>query len=238
MSDKCYISVVLDRSGSMSSCQDATIKGFNDFLKDQKEAPGEATLTLVQFDDQYEVVHNNLDIKEVPNLSSKTFCPRGSTALLDAIGRTVNTSRQNIENMPEADRPSKVLFVIITDGAENASSEYDKDAVFKMVEDFKTKGWQFVFIGANQDAIKTAQSYGGATGSSLNYNASDAGTKAMYNTLSQSTRSFRCCAQSVISSPSYAFFDPNSQPANPVDLGSDITASGTNTDPLKSEVKP
>jgi uncharacterized protein YegL len=224
MSDKCCIAVVLDRSGSMSGCQDATIKGFNDFLKDQKSAPGEATFTLVQFDDQYEVVHNNINIQDVPNLTTQTFCPRGSTALLDAIGRTVNTTRNNIEKMAEDERPNKVLFAIITDGQENVSKEYDRTAVFKMVEDLKEKGWQFAFIGANQDAIQTASGFSVQAGAALNYQANDDGTQVMFNTLSCSTLKYRTMAPDKLGAD-YCFFNPDAQPAKDIDLSSDPLAT-------------
>ena len=159
--DLCEIVMVLDRSGSMSGCQDATIKGFNEFLEEQKKEPGEASLTLAQFDHEYEVVHDGKPLVDVLPLTSQTFQPRGTTALLDAIGTTINSVGRRLEATAEADRPGKVLFVILTDGIENASREFQCKQVFDMIHHQEDKyNWKFVFIGADQDAIASAASLG------------------------------------------------------------------------------
>ncbi len=155
------IAFILDRSGSMQPVTEAAISGFNQFLHDQQEAEtagdGLARLTLVQFDDQYEVPINNLPISEVVDLDTTTFVPRGSTALLDAIGRTLDAFGNRIQGLPESQRPDQVIFAIFTDGWENSSVTYSwLDIAGKIRHHREQDGWQFLFLGANQDAIATA----------------------------------------------------------------------------------
>jgi hypothetical protein len=154
-----------------------TIGGFNEFLKTQKAAPGEATFTLVQFDDQYEIVHDGINIKEVPELIAETFVPRGWTALLDAIGRTVNTTGARLAALSEDERPSKVIFLILTDGEENKSTEFTRAKINEMIKhQTEVYQWDFVFLGANQDAIKSGESMGIKAGNSMTYVADSQGT--------------------------------------------------------------
>jgi hypothetical protein len=186
------INIVLDRSGSMEVVRTDTIGGFNTFLQSQKEAPGEATLTLAQFDDQYEIVYGGKNIQDVPPLTAKTFVPRGSTALLDAIGRTINATGSRLEAMPEDERPGRVLFVILTDGQENASREFKKDQINKMIEDqTDIYQWDFVFLGANQDAIQEGSGMGFMAGNSMTYSVSASGVSAAYSSLSMSACGYR-----------------------------------------------
>ena len=130
---KCDITVVLDRSGSMEAVADDTIGGFNHFVKDQREEAGSACLTLVQFDTEYEFVHRALPIAEVPRLTRQTFRPRGGTALLDALGRSINETGARLAAMPEAERPGRVVFVVLTDGEENSSREFHAAKVGQMI---------------------------------------------------------------------------------------------------------
>jgi len=197
------ISVVLDRSGSMQSVRNDTIGGFNAFLKTQKEAPGEALFTLVQFDDQYEVVYSGKNIKDVPDLTEKTFVPRGMTALLDAIGRTINATGSRLATMPEDERPSKVIFVILTDGDENASKELTKEKVNELIKhQTEAYQWDFVFLGANQDAIKAGASMGIMAGNSMSYAANAKGTAAAF----ASVGATMCAYRSGDASAKTAFF--------------------------------
>lgn len=185
------ITVVLDRSGSMASVADDTIGGFNRFLNDQKSAPGTAIISLHQFDDVFETVINGQDIKSAPELTSKTFVPRGSTALLDAIGRAIKDTGSRLENASDADKAEKIVFVIVTDGHENASHEYNQADVFKMIEHQKTKYlWEFVFIGANQNAIKTASGIGISGANAMSYASNAVGTKAVFRSVSSNLRSY------------------------------------------------
>ena len=162
MKDATYIAVLLDRSGSMSSVKDDTIGGFNQFIKDQKEAGDNAMLTLVQFDSGgIDTVHESLAIKDVPDLSDETFQPRGSTPLLDAMGKTIETTGKALEAIPQSDRPDKVVFVVITDGQENASREFTKARIKEMVShQSDVYKWNFLYLGANQDAFAEAHSMG------------------------------------------------------------------------------
>ena len=179
------ISIVLDRSGSMSSVKTDTIGGFNEFLKSQKDCPGEAILTLAQFDDRYEIVHDGKNIQDVPPLDDKTFVPRGNTALLDAIGRTINATGARLSILHEDSRPSKVIFVILTDGQENASKELTREKVMEMIKhQTEAYKWDFVFLGANQDAIQAGMSMGILAGNSMTYAANAKGTGAAFRSVS------------------------------------------------------
>lgn len=190
MKNQTDITIILDRSGSMLSICKDTIGGFNSFLAEQRKLPGEARVSLVQFDDQYEVVYAGNDIRTAPELTEATFVPRGSTALLDAIGRTVVAMGARFAAMPEADRPDKVIFVIMTDGGENASREYARAKVFEMVKTQReTFSWEFVFIGANQDSIAVGTSLGIAN--NANFTADVQGTTDAFANISRGVGSYR-----------------------------------------------
>ena len=166
------ITVVLDRSGSMAAVADDTIGGFNQFLLDQKRAPGDGVLTLVQFDNEYEFVHTAKPLGEVPPLSPATFIPRGSTALLDAINRAIGETHERIAKMDEAQRPGTVIVVILTDGHENSSQEWTHEAVGKAIaRQERDYAWDFVFLGANMDAVAVGQQMGFAADKSMTYAA-------------------------------------------------------------------
>lgn len=176
------ITFVLDRSGSMADCYDATISGFNEFLAVQRrDAKGRVSLSMVQFDDIYELVRAGVPLADFPNLSRETFIPRGATKLLDAIGRTISDTGMRLASMPEADRPGKVLIIILTDGGENSSTEYSREKVNEMISRQKTQYlWDFTFIGANQDAIATAASMGIGAGKAFTYAANARGTSSAF----------------------------------------------------------
>ena len=158
MNESCEIVMVLDRSGSMASRQEETVQGFNDFLDEQKKLPGEARLTLCQFDQEYEILHDGVLLNVVPEMTNATFVPRGTTAMYDAIGRTANTVAERLAALSEADRPGKIVFVVLTDGLENASKEFTSATVSELVERLKAQnGWEFLFIGASAECFKGAQ---------------------------------------------------------------------------------
>jgi len=164
------IGFVLDRSGSMMSIKDKTINGFNEFLETQKMSDGSACVTLAQFDHEYNVIHDYVDIQSVPNLTTEAFAPRGSTALLDAIGMTIVSIGQKISLIAEDERPGNVIIVVITDGQENASVEYSRDKIFEMItHQTEVYKWEFIFLGASKDAISAGQSMGFSTGKSVAY---------------------------------------------------------------------
>jgi len=194
-SDYTDIVFVLDRSGSMNVVAADTIGGFNKFIEDQKAIPGEVTVSLYQFNNEYEPVFEGIKLAEVKPLSDKTFVPRGSTALLDAVGRTITAVGNRLSVLKEDKRPSKVLFVIVTDGEENSSREFRIEKIKEMVTHQTDRyQWSFVFLGANIDAFSTAGSFGIAQASTLQYAHNQVGTKALYDSLSNSAASYRAGA--------------------------------------------
>ena len=185
---------ILDRSGSMSGLEQDTIGGYNSLLKKQKSEPGEATITTVLFDDHYELLHDRISLKGISPITDKEYFVRGSTALLDAIGRTIDKIGNAQKHTAEADRAEKVMFVITTDGMENASREYKYDKIKAMIEKQKEKfGWEFLFIGANIDAVETASKFGISADRAANYHADGKGTAVMYEAVSQTV----CCARAA-----------------------------------------
>ena len=146
--DLTEIVVVIDRSGSMSSCRADAVGGLNTLVKEQKEVKGEAKFTLVQFDTEYEIVHNGIDIKDVPELD---LVPRGGTALYDAVCKTIVTTGERLAKMAEKDRPGLVLFVVVTDGGENSSKEYKDRSKVKEMIDHQTNvyNWKFTYLGSD-----------------------------------------------------------------------------------------
>ena len=152
------ITMVIDRSGSMQSIQSDAEGGINSFIEQQKQEPGEANVTLVQFDTDYEFVHSGVPIRQVPAFK---LVPRGSTALLDAVGRAINETGARLAGVDELQRPGLVVFVIVTDGEENSSREFSREQIRTMVEHQQSAyKWQFTFLAANQDAFAA----GGAMG--------------------------------------------------------------------------
>jgi len=192
--DYTHIAVILDRTGSMETIRDDTIGGFNAFLNAQKGAPGLASLTLVQFDSQdpYEIVYHFKPLAEVPELTRETFVPRANTPLLDAIGRGINDLEKSLADKTEAERPSRVVMVLITDGQENASREFRKDQIEKMIKEKQEKAaWQFVFLSADLDAIGDALASGVRAASTLAHDKDSHGVGAAWAALSRSVADYR-----------------------------------------------
>lgn len=185
--DLTEIVVVLDRSGSMGSIQKDMEGGFDKFIQDQCAVPGPCNVTLTQFDTEYEVVYSGRPLTDVPKL---VLAPRGSTALHDAMGKTINDTGARLAALPEDQRPERVLFVVISDGHENASREYTHDRVADMIKHQQEKyNWQFVYFGANQDAVLVAQSLNITRG--INFAADEEGVAVAMNNFSGSTQSYR-----------------------------------------------
>ena len=185
------ITIILDRSGSMSSIKNATIEGYNSFLKEQKSTKNASTISLIQFDDQYETVYENQNIESVAYLNNKSFEPRGSTALIDAIGLTINSTKKRIKSLPKDARPKNTIIAIITDGFENASTKYTRNEIFKMIRKREKKDqWEFVFIGANQDAIREARRFGISRDKALSFSADSDGIKNAMFSLSSNIAAF------------------------------------------------
>ena len=174
------IAVILDRSGSMQTLREATVAGFNEFVRTQLAVPGKASLKLVQFDDQYEVVFDK-PLKEVPELTQDTFVPRGWTALLDAQGRTIEELGAELAAMDENDRPSKVMVLTLTDGLENASKLFTVERVAELVKrQREVYSWDFVYLGANQDAVKVAASMNIPAPMAMSYAAHPSATRQIF----------------------------------------------------------
>ncbi len=191
---------ILDRSGSMHSLTPDTIGGFNSMIESQKKEEGEAFVTTVLFDDQYELLHDHVDIQEIKPITNKEYYARGMTALLDAVGKTINSVGSRLSNTPEDERPDKVVFVITTDGLENASMEFNKNAIKEMIEHQQDKySWTFIFLGANMDAVGEAASLGIDASHSHTYTASAKGTSSVYASLD--------CAMSCLRSIDYDTVD-------------------------------
>ena len=177
---------ILDRSGSMSGLESDTIGGYNAMLAKQQKEPGEAVITTVLFDDQYELLHDRINLRGVVPISDKEYFVRGNTALLDAVGKTINKIGNAQKRTAEPERAEHVVVVITTDGMENASREFSEEKVRRMIEHQKSKyGWEFIFLGANIDAIATAERYGIGKDRAANYHADAEGTALNYSVVSE-----------------------------------------------------
>lgn len=184
-----HIALVVDCSGSMAAIQQDAQGAINTFIDEQKKVPGLATFTLVEFDNTVQIVHENVPLA---GIGEYTLRPRGTTALLDAWGQTVDITGQFLEKLPEDQRPGHVIIVIVTDGQENASKEYTQPQVKEMTERQRNDyAWEFVFLAANQDAVEQGQRYGVATQSSLTYTASPDGAVQSYAAVSRAVAGVR-----------------------------------------------
>lgn len=190
---------ILDRSGSMAGLEDDTIGGFNAMIEKQRREPGEAYVSTVLFDNHSEVIHDRVDIQSVPPMTRRDYYVRGCTALLDAVGRAIHHISNVHKYAREEDRPEKTLFVITTDGMENASREYTYDRVRRMIEHEKEmRGWEFLFLGANMDAAKEAARFGISEDRAANYHADHQGTAVIYEAMSEAACNVRdCCPMSA-----------------------------------------
>ncbi len=185
---------ILDRSGSMSGLEGDTIGGFNSMLKKQREEEGDANVTTVLFDDEIEMLHKRVNIKEIKNITSKDYYVRGCTALLDAIGYSINFM---INVQKKEERAKNVFFIITTDGYENASKEYSYEKIKKMITYEKERyNWQFLFLGANIDAISTARNFGISEEFASNYVSDEVGTQITYEVMNSAIST--CRAMGVV----------------------------------------
>ncbi len=183
---------ILDRSGSMAGLESDTIGGYNAMLRKQKAGVGEAIVTTVLFDDKYELLHDRIDIRGIKPITEKDYYVRGSTALLDAMGRTISKIGNAQRHTSDELRAEKVLFVITTDGMENASREYDYAKIRAMVERQQQKyGWEFIFLGANIDAFDTAGRMGIRPDRTANYHADGVGTQVNFVAVSEAVSEIR-----------------------------------------------
>ena len=186
---------ILDRSGSMSGLEKDTIGGFNSMLEKQRKEPGDAVVSTVLFDNEIEVIHDRVVIADVPNLTDKEYFVRGCTALLDAVGGAIHHIGNVHKYARKEDVPEKTLFIITTDGMENASRHYTYDKVRNMIERQKERyGWEFLFLGANIDAAAEAKRFGIDESMAANYHCDEVGTVLNYEVISEAITSVRTSA--------------------------------------------
>lgn len=189
-----YVEIIciLDKSGSMSSIQNDAIGGFNTFLREQQEIEGRVLFSLILFAGGQEKIIDRVNIRKVKELTTKTYRPVGSTALYDTIGTTIEESIDRLGNVPKEERPIKTLCVILTDGEENASRTYGWEDVNYHITEMREKfNWEFIYLGANQDAMKVAKTMGISTSNSMSYSADSEGISFAYNNISRAVASYR-----------------------------------------------
>ncbi len=183
---------ILDRSGSMAGLESDTIGGFNSLIEKQRKEDGECYVSTVLFDHVSEVLHDRIPLKDVPKMTAADYTVRGCTALIDAIGGAIHHIGNIHKYARPEDVPAHTMFVITTDGMENASHRYSSDEVKKMIEREKEQyGWEFLFIGANIDAVETAKNIGISRDRAVNYRADGQGTQILYQTVSATVERIR-----------------------------------------------
>ena len=183
---------ILDRSGSMGGLESDTIGGFNSMIEKQKKEPGKVYVSTVLFDNRSEVLHDRIKLEDVPLMTEKDYYVRGSTALVDAIGGAIHHIVNIHKYARDEDVPEKTMFIITTDGMENASRHYSSNQIKAMIERQKEAGWEFLFIGANIDAVETAGRYGIRRDRVANYKADRRGTQILYESVSEAVSNLRC----------------------------------------------
>lgn len=201
MTDKNLISIhaVIDESGSMGPVVNDTINGFNTFLNEQKRQPGKALMSLTKFNGSAVSIYSHVPIERAEPLTYLNYRPGGGTALLDAFGGAIDAAGNHFARLPERERPGKVLFLVITDGEENASRFHTHTSVRSKVQHQRERyAWEFVFMGANIDAFSVAQSYGICTSNALQFTSDSAGIGALYANVSASTNAYRAGGQQVV----------------------------------------
>lgn len=186
---------ILDRSGSMSGLEGDTIGGFNSMIEKQKKEEGEALVSTILFDNYSEVLHDRVEVSKIEPLTDRDYTVRGCTALLDAIGGAIHHIGNVHKYARNEDIPEHTIFIITTDGMENASHQYNREKIKAMIERQKTKyGWEFLFLGANIDAIETARSYGIDQDRAVEYNCDSVGTGLNFEAMSEAITTMRCSA--------------------------------------------
>jgi len=190
---------ILDRSGSMSGLEADTIGGYNSMLAKQKNEEGEAIISTILFSDETEILHDRKNLNSIEKISDNEYYVRGCTALLDAVGGTIHRIGKIQKELPEDEKPEKTLFIITTDGMENASREYSYDKVKKMVEKKKKKNrWEFVFLGANIDAVSVAGKIGVSPKRAARYNCDTDGTALNFDVMSKMVSCARACGSAAM----------------------------------------
>ena len=194
MNETTELVFILDRSGSMGGLESDTIGGFNALIEKQRKQDGECFVTTVLFDHEIEFLHDRVKLEDIKPLTDRDYTVRGCTALIDAIGSTIEHIGKIHKYAREEDVPANTLFVITTDGMENASHMYSSDKVKKMIEKQKKKyGWEFLFIGANIDSVNTAKGFGIGADRAVNYHADKKGTSVVFDAVADTVCSMRAC---------------------------------------------
>jgi hypothetical protein len=190
--EKTQIVCILDRSGSMAEngIIYESINGFNRFLKEQRELKDTATITVALFDDRYDLLYDDVDIKKVPDITYSTWSPRGTTALFDAIGKTINTVRATHARLG-SEKPAKVLVCIVTDGKENASHEYKREGIKSLIRECERDNWNFIYLAANQDAFAVGSSFGISYHNTYTYSNTSVGVSDMSFVMANAATSYR-----------------------------------------------
>lgn len=185
---------ILDRSGSMAGLEGDTIGGFNAMIEKQKKIEGECFVTTILFDHESEIIHDRVRLQEIEKMTEDDYTVRGCTALIDALGGAIEHIEKIHKYARKEDVPSQTMFVITTDGMENASRRFTSKKVKRMIEQKKGKnGWEFLFIGANIDAVETAANYGISADRAVNYHADGQGTRVVYDAVASAVTQARCC---------------------------------------------
>lgn len=186
-----WIIEVVDESGSMGDIKSDTIGAYNLFINEQKKVEGDALISLVKFNTKIEKVYENLDIKEVPLLNDGNYIPQSYTRLYDAIGYTIKEVKNKIKALTEEEKPEKVLFVILTDGQENRSKDYNREKVFNKIKKYEAKNWEFIYLGANQDAMEEGGKIGIKMSNSTTWSADSKGVTTAFMSASNYATKFR-----------------------------------------------
>ena len=190
---------ILDRSGSMGGLEADTIGGYNSMISKQKKEDGDALVTTILFDDKVETLHDRKDLKKIEKITDDDYFVRGCTALLDAVGSTIKHISDVHKELPEDERPDKTLFIITTDGMENASRKYTYEKVKKMVEKKKKKNnWEFIFLGANIDAVSVADKFGVSKNRAVRYECDSVGTALNFEAMSKMVGCARKCTDAAM----------------------------------------
>lgn len=193
------IVLIVDESGSMCNLRDETIKGINSFLDEQKTTPGDASVTIVAFNSNVRTIMRSESLKRISHITYEDYRPLGGTALLDAVGSTIDRVGDRLRETPESERPGKVMVVIITDGAENMSYNYSYERVKNMIQHQTDKySWKFIFLGSNIDAKKCANTIGIQPDYAASYTSSNRGVDSVYSSISRMTVEYKSCTDSTI----------------------------------------
>ncbi len=194
MSELCEMVFILDRSGSMHGLESDTIGGFNGMIESQRKENVRGFVTVALFDSEIEIPFDRVDIREVPEMTDKIYYTRGTTALFDAVGSLIQRVQNHRRFLPAEQIPSKTIFVITTDGMENASREFSGPAVKKMIEEQKAAGWEFLYLGANVDAAAEAERIGIHADRSVRYHADSIGVRKNFSTVGRALTHLACSA--------------------------------------------